>query len=155
MKSLLETNPGDVFMVAPPDQRSLSRLKTIFSGGPISIDWNLVVLRLADTSSMDQKWEPRKVTYKVKFTDFGLVYDEELGRSVLAGTVDSPEAQARSNELGMGDSEPPFRLLVIFSESIQLSSTNKAFIASVANTLVEKELEPFVFGYELQVNGGI
>jgi len=149
MQILSELKVGDSVLVAVPTADTLNRLKDICSGSPIAIQWDHLCLQIAE-ADYKVDWQAKgDASYGVKFLSFGIQYNEDAGRTVLAGIVTSDALQARARACGM---DADFQCSVIFNDGGSLAHSNKSFIASVATTLVSKEETPFTFGPETIVN---
>jgi hypothetical protein len=149
MKDITNLESGSTVLAAVPTADTLQRLQEIFGGSPISINWDLLCLRLAE-SDAPASWRARDLTYFVEFTEFGIMYDEELGHTQLIGRVNSPEASARARECGM---QADFIPSVVFTDNAQMARSNKSFITSVSTTLVTRQSKPFTFGQETIITG--
>ena len=135
-------------LVVLPTLETVNRLKDIFTSSPIFVDWpqlNVVVAE-SDTKPDSLLLETKKV-YSSKFLFFGLIYVEDLGRSVLRGVLDQDELGKLANDfIGCPYQEKPY--MSFDSKGTALSRQNKFFISSVSEVLVSKEETPFTFHWE-------
>jgi hypothetical protein len=149
MKDLVNLESGATVLAAVPTADTLQRLQEIFGGSPIAINWDLLCLRLAE-SETPANWRTQDDTYFVDFTEFGIMYDEELGHTQLIGRVSSPVVRERARACGMSADFTPS---VVFTDNAQMARSNKSFITSVSTTLVTRQTKPFTFGPETIITG--
>ena len=149
MKDLTNLEGGTV-LAAVPTADTVDRLRDIFGGSPIGINWDFLCLRLAESGAIEHWNANAQALHLVEFTQFGIVYDEELGYSQLVGRVKGKSSDARASACGMPITFIPS---VVFTDNAQMARSNKSFITSVSTTLVTRQTQPFTFGPETIITG--
>jgi hypothetical protein len=137
--------PGDSLLVALPTAETFRRFQQILSGSPIDISWDELCLEIAIHDDAMLSTDAR-ANYACKFVKFGILYNEDLNRTQLAGYVQCSSLQERRQQLGL---DPVEAFLVVFSDSAELARSNKSFCESVSYTLCAKEHQAFTFGPEM------
>jgi hypothetical protein len=134
-----------------PTQRTKERLSEILMSAPISIDLEKLYLPLwyGEEDSPTVKSYKSKGPYESRFDHFKMAWNALRNHSELDGFLSSPNLKQRALELGSSDSFPI--RLVFLDHSPPMSRTNKSFIASVSDTLVTYEFEPFTFEQDFMI----
>jgi hypothetical protein len=128
---------------AVPTDRTLGRIKSIMMSAPVTLDWDKMVVPIVLNTDHPDPSSFTGQTFEAQVTRFGHFFNEELQHSQLVAELQSRKLMLRALQLGADHSYVP--RWIIQNNATPLARSNKFWLVSVEEALVDRESEPFTF----------